>query len=154
MMKSQIYWLGPILGSVLASGFYKFIKMLEYETANPGQDFDKVEQANFDPNAHKSAPIVNYRPNEDAEQEKNGEPETLSNHTEATDYYDPDGVTPSPDSRVSGIGAHSAIKGKMKGSRTAAGHSPARNGLKTEAVDATNTYTAGPSAESGRGSQA
>ena len=33
-----IYWVGPILGSLLASAFYKFIKMLEYETANPGQD--------------------------------------------------------------------------------------------------------------------
>ncbi|KEQ94154.1 hypothetical protein AUEXF2481DRAFT_66708, partial [Aureobasidium subglaciale EXF-2481] len=33
-----IYWLGPLLGSVLSVGFYKFIKTLEYETANPGQD--------------------------------------------------------------------------------------------------------------------
>ncbi|GAB7345510.1 hypothetical protein MBLNU457_3828t1 [Dothideomycetes sp. NU457] len=42
-----IYWLGPVLGSVLAAGFYKFIKILEYETANPGQDMDhaaKVEK--------------------------------------------------------------------------------------------------------------
>jgi aquaporin related protein len=36
-----IYWAGPILGALLASGFYKFIKMLEYETANPGQDAAK-----------------------------------------------------------------------------------------------------------------
>ncbi|GAM83054.1 hypothetical protein ANO11243_010400 [Dothideomycetidae sp. 11243] len=35
-----IYWLGPVLGSMLAAGFYKFIKVLEYETANPGQDTD------------------------------------------------------------------------------------------------------------------
>ena len=27
-----------MLGSILAAGFYKFIKALEYETANPGQD--------------------------------------------------------------------------------------------------------------------
>ena len=27
----------------MASGFYKFIKMLEYETANPGQDEDEEE---------------------------------------------------------------------------------------------------------------
>ncbi|QSZ36472.1 hypothetical protein DSL72_006351 [Monilinia vaccinii-corymbosi] len=33
-----IYWVGPILGSIVASGFYKFMKMLEYESANPGQD--------------------------------------------------------------------------------------------------------------------
>lgn len=33
-----IYWLGPLLGALLAAGFYKFIKALEYETANPDQD--------------------------------------------------------------------------------------------------------------------
>jgi aquaporin related protein len=35
-----VYWLGPALGSVVAAGFYKFIKLLEYETANPEQDSD------------------------------------------------------------------------------------------------------------------
>jgi aquaporin rerated protein, other eukaryote len=33
-----IYWIGPILGSLLASGFYVFMKALEYETVNPDQD--------------------------------------------------------------------------------------------------------------------
>ena len=33
-----IYWVGPLLGCLIAVGFYKFIKILEYETANPGQD--------------------------------------------------------------------------------------------------------------------
>lgn len=35
---SSVYWLGPILGAIVAAGFYKFIKILEYETANPDQD--------------------------------------------------------------------------------------------------------------------
>lgn len=35
-----IYWLGPCLGSVAATGFYKLLLLLEYKTANPGQDFD------------------------------------------------------------------------------------------------------------------
>ncbi|KAK5112424.1 hypothetical protein LTR85_011533 [Meristemomyces frigidus] len=39
-----IYWIGPILGSIVAAGFYKFIKMLEYETANPDQDTDHAER--------------------------------------------------------------------------------------------------------------
>jgi aquaporin related protein len=33
-----IYWVGPMLGALVASGFYKFIKVLEYETANPDQE--------------------------------------------------------------------------------------------------------------------
>ncbi len=33
-----IYWIGPILGSLVASGFYVLIKALEYETVNPEQD--------------------------------------------------------------------------------------------------------------------
>ncbi|KAB8290420.1 hypothetical protein EYC80_010852 [Monilinia laxa] len=45
-----IYWVGPILGAILASGFYKFIKMLEYETANPGQDATRVGES-LDPEA-------------------------------------------------------------------------------------------------------
>ena len=35
-----IYWLGPVLGSLLAAAIYKIMKILEYETANPGQDLD------------------------------------------------------------------------------------------------------------------
>jgi len=55
-----IYWIGPLLGSLLASGFYKFIKMLEYETANPGQDFDENETQLFDPEKDVNRPMVNF----------------------------------------------------------------------------------------------
>lgn len=33
-----IYWIGPFLGALVAGGYYKFAKYLEYENANPGQD--------------------------------------------------------------------------------------------------------------------
>lgn len=33
-----IYWVGPILGAFVAAGIYKLFKLLDYETANPGQD--------------------------------------------------------------------------------------------------------------------
>jgi aquaporin related protein len=33
-----IYWLGPCMGSGLAAMYYKIIKHLNYEEANPGQD--------------------------------------------------------------------------------------------------------------------
>jgi hypothetical protein len=42
-----IYWVGPALGSLLAVVFYRVIKMLEYETANPGQDFNAHEADAF-----------------------------------------------------------------------------------------------------------
>lgn len=45
-----IYWVGPGLGSVFAIGFYKFIKMLEYEMANPGQDGDEHNDPTKNPN--------------------------------------------------------------------------------------------------------
>ncbi|KUJ23918.1 aquaporin-1 [Mollisia scopiformis] len=38
-----IYWLGPVMGALLAVGFYKLLKLLEYETANPGQDDDGLD---------------------------------------------------------------------------------------------------------------
>ncbi|ETI22402.1 hypothetical protein G647_06477 [Cladophialophora carrionii CBS 160.54] len=44
-----IYWLGPVLGALIASGFYMFIKALEYETVNPEQDASGHEGRAFDP---------------------------------------------------------------------------------------------------------
>ncbi|KAF2786591.1 aquaporin-like protein [Melanomma pulvis-pyrius CBS 109.77] len=35
-----IYWIGPLLGAIVAVIFYRLIKFLEYETANPGADSD------------------------------------------------------------------------------------------------------------------
>ncbi|EME38831.1 hypothetical protein DOTSEDRAFT_48331 [Dothistroma septosporum NZE10] len=45
-----IYWLGPALGALVAVGFYRFVKMLEYETANPGAEFNEHEQEIFEEN--------------------------------------------------------------------------------------------------------
>ncbi|KAF2807461.1 aquaporin-like protein [Mytilinidion resinicola] len=44
-----IYWVGPFLGALIAVIFYRLVKVLEYETANPGQDFSDQEAAEFDP---------------------------------------------------------------------------------------------------------
>jgi aquaporin related protein len=38
-----IYWVGPLLGSLLASGFYYFLTFFSYESVNPGQDFNEWE---------------------------------------------------------------------------------------------------------------
>jgi len=33
-----IYWVGPCLGAALAAGYFRLVKRLHYEEANPGQD--------------------------------------------------------------------------------------------------------------------
>jgi aquaporin related protein len=33
-----IYWVGPLGGALVATGFYWLLKILEYETANPMRD--------------------------------------------------------------------------------------------------------------------
>lgn len=53
-----IYWLGPILGSILAAGFFWFIKACEYETANPGQDFDDLEANVYHPEENLKRPAI------------------------------------------------------------------------------------------------
>ncbi|OAQ64738.1 aquaporin [Pochonia chlamydosporia 170] len=40
-----IYWIGPLMGSLLAFAVYWILKWLEYQSANPGQDADDLEKA-------------------------------------------------------------------------------------------------------------
>lgn len=48
-----IYWLGPILGALLASVFYLLIKALEYESVNAEKDPKKVLGEKFDLQAER-----------------------------------------------------------------------------------------------------
>jgi aquaporin related protein len=50
-----IYWLGPLMGTLLATGFYKLYSTMHYQTINPGQDFDDHETALF---AKPDGPMV------------------------------------------------------------------------------------------------
>lgn len=45
-----VYWIGPFLGSFLAAGFYRLLKFLQYEAANPDQDVDLSCSAKEDSN--------------------------------------------------------------------------------------------------------
>ncbi len=53
-----IYWVGPFLGALLAAGFFWFIKSCEYQTANPGQDFDDLEASAYNPEHDLTRPVV------------------------------------------------------------------------------------------------
>jgi len=33
-----IYWVGPLLGAAISAGYYRFVKAMNYEEANPDQD--------------------------------------------------------------------------------------------------------------------
>ncbi|KAL2157090.1 hypothetical protein VTH06DRAFT_7046 [Thermothelomyces fergusii] len=39
-----IYWVGPLLGSLLACAFYVLLKYLRWKECNPGQDWDEFEK--------------------------------------------------------------------------------------------------------------
>jgi len=58
-----IYWAGPLMGTLLAWGMYKIVKSVEYETVNPGQDFDDHEAALFHPPSNASNKEQVERPN-------------------------------------------------------------------------------------------
>lgn len=58
-----IYWVGPALGSLIAVVFYRLMKTLEYETANPGQDFDDKEDEVFQPDEDPASAADVRRPN-------------------------------------------------------------------------------------------
>lgn len=59
-----IYWVGPFLGSLVAVGFYRLVKTLEYETANPGQDFNDKEAEVFQHDEDTAATAADVaRPN-------------------------------------------------------------------------------------------
>lgn len=39
-----IYWLGPVLGSLMAVGWYYFLRVLRFQTCNPEQDADHEKE--------------------------------------------------------------------------------------------------------------
>jgi aquaporin rerated protein, other eukaryote len=59
-----IYWVGPILGSMLASGFYMFIKAPEYETVNHEQDDEGNVGMHFNPATQQEKPDPAFCPAE------------------------------------------------------------------------------------------
>ncbi|KAF2183418.1 aquaporin-like protein [Zopfia rhizophila CBS 207.26] len=58
-----IYWFGPLMGTLLAFGMYKIVKLVEYQTVNPGQDFGDHEAELFKPPANPTDRAQVQRPN-------------------------------------------------------------------------------------------
>lgn len=51
-----IYWVGPFLGSLVAAGFFHFIKFMNYEDANPGQDSAGTDEPEKERNSQDVEP--------------------------------------------------------------------------------------------------
>ena len=51
-----IYWVGPLIGTLVAVAFYFVFKALEYETANPGQDDSDIPEKQGHPPKHDPTP--------------------------------------------------------------------------------------------------
>ncbi|KAL2192769.1 aquaporin-like protein [Corynascus similis CBS 632.67] len=65
-----IYWLGPVLGSLLACGFYVILKYLRWRECNPGQDWDEIEKLECERQlTEKRSSSVTERPNTSATNE-------------------------------------------------------------------------------------
>ncbi|KAL8913562.1 MAG: hypothetical protein Q9171_001646 [Xanthocarpia ochracea] len=118
--------------------------MLEYETANPGQDFDDKEQDFFDPSKGTNRPIVNLAPDGSAymEEENNrpdsGLPDVSSPGPELKH-------PPSPESR--GRQPHNSA---MKGGRAGNAADQHDDYVNDEASRPELRYQRGPDAEMGK----
>ena len=126
------------------------MKMLEYETANPGQDFDEHEKEHFDPDKHatRPPPVVSIHPSDEVLQEKIGEAQHVK-EISSQKYYDPDGMKAFPDSPTAGKGRHVKMSA-MKGGREEAGYSPGQAASQNPAKAVSDIYDAAPGAEAGR----
>ncbi|EXJ82590.1 hypothetical protein A1O3_06403 [Capronia epimyces CBS 606.96] len=57
-----IYWVGPLLGSLVAAAFFYILEALEWRTANPGQDYDDLEYQMIEPSKKTDRPNVAHAP--------------------------------------------------------------------------------------------
>merc|ERR1712230_264990 len=53
-----IYWIGPLLGALVAASFFYILQALEWDTANPGQDYDNLEVQMMVPHKRTARPNV------------------------------------------------------------------------------------------------
>lgn len=116
-----IYWAGPLMGTLLAWGMYKIVKSVEYETVNPGQDFDDHEAALFHPPSNASNKEQVERPNpalhaaERALRQASGDPQSRSHGSYGGPDYEHDRDQVSPSDRLDRTGSRRS--GQAHGTR-------------------------------------
>lgn len=141
-MHVQIYWIGPILGALLASAFYKFIKLLEHETSKRRQDGNEKSNHSLNLTACSSNPVVNLAPAE--------APVILNHPNESFSVSDDEHIGQAnisivPDSGSNSVRQSSRLSdirsSKGLGNESSVGHIY---------IDDPNLYTRGPEVEAAR----
>ena len=145
--------MGPLLGTLLASGFYKFIKMLEYETANPGQDLDDKEAQVFDPERDVTRPNVVLREGEWATEPISPSDEPASRFAnlqgEGGTEYGQEGYQMSEQPGRHSTGSGHRRSGSRRGPVYPTAEGAANYPTAPPQRASLNTYRAGPDAEAG-----
>ncbi|KAK4935785.1 Aquaporin-1 [Elasticomyces elasticus] len=106
-----IYWVGPLLGSLVASGFFWFIKSCEYQTANPGQDFDDLEATAYNPEHDLTRPVVSPTAVIEPMSSRDSAPKTSRDEDRAASLLPQHRVTSSQGSNSQYQGANPAYQG-------------------------------------------
>ena len=93
------------------------MKMLEYETANPGQDFDELEKEHFDPQKDLSrpVPVISFAPNGISGHKEDGF--TPIGTDGAAEPRETDGWTADPDTSAAGQGSYRVMSVSKSGGR-------------------------------------
>ncbi|KAJ9642619.1 Aquaporin-1 [Knufia peltigerae] len=73
-----IYWVGPLLGSMVAAAFFYLLEAFDWTTANPGQDFDDLEVQMMTPAKRTSRPNVAHALPSDLDRTATGVSNTLA----------------------------------------------------------------------------
>jgi len=73
-----IYWVGPFLGSFVSAGFFFILEVFDWQSANPGQDYDDLETQIVSPWKSTERPNIAhpnlYTPTMSLTSERGGQP--------------------------------------------------------------------------------
>ncbi|EUC47045.1 hypothetical protein COCMIDRAFT_35348 [Bipolaris oryzae ATCC 44560] len=150
-----IYWLGPLLGALLAVGFYKLLRLLNYSTANPDADSDGLEKhlthrVDSSANRYDTTHNARYAATDGTEERGIASQAQLSERQPVTASSQPRPSVawpPMPTSvYIQALNGHRSETIDHPNDRPRAHHTYSSSGYE---ISSDSSYRSGPSAESG-----